>query len=123
MAEHRNDTPVARARARVALAKLSGKTDLPERTLKLAERDYTPSSSALQTVDQVLGEPENSLHGYIADAFAALAEELAEARAAQTRIMELVSDAGSWDNPTDTLEHIGDTINSDKYPVWERYEG
>jgi len=117
------DLHLARARARVALAKLSGKTDLPDRTLKLAERDYTPSPTALQTVDQVLGEPENSLHGYIADAFTVLAEELAEARRAQTRIMELVSDAGNWDNPTDTLEHIGDTINSEQYPVWERYEG
>lgn len=123
MANHNDDISIARARARVALAKLSGKTDLPERTLKLAKAEHIPSPTALQTVDQVLGEPENSLHGYIADAFAVLAEELAEARAAQTRIMELVSDADNWDNAANTLEHIGDVLNSEQYPVWERYEG
>lgn len=118
-----DDTQIARARARVALAKISGKMDLSERTLRLAAQNYVPSPSALQTVDSVLGESENSLHGYLADALTALAEELAEARRSQTRIMELVSDADNWDNPTDTLEHIGDVLNSEQYPVWERYEG
>lgn len=118
-----NPTLIARARARVALAEITGTTDLPERVRKLADSEHTPAPDALRVVEGVLAESENSLHGYLADAFTVLAEELAEARRSQTRIMELIADSGNWDNPTDTLEHIGDIINSEQYPVWERYEG
>lgn len=47
--------------------------------------------------------------------------ELIEARGALTKTMELVGNPDFWDNASSTLESIGDAVNSERYPVWERY--
>lgn len=57
------------------------------------------------------------------DDLATVVEELKEARAALTKVTDAVADAYNWDNPSSTLERIGDAVDSERYLVWARYNG
>lgn len=80
----------------------------------------TEPSADLPALKAMLEEPGASeklkalLPGLIA--------ELEHARRALATVLDRVGDAGDWDNPSSALEAIGDAVNSDRYPVWERYE-
>lgn len=85
--------------------------------------------------DLDLGDPLATLEDALADGrvadflpgceddFAAAVAELKEARVALTKITGAVADTSNWDNPSSTLESIGDAVNSERYPVWVRYTG
>ena len=55
------------------------------------------------------------------DDLAAVVAELKAARKSLTVVTDTVADASSWDNPSSALERIGDAVDSERYPVWERY--
>lgn len=55
--------------------------------------------------------------------FAAVVAELKAARVALSKVTDAVADASNWDNPSSTLESIGDAVDSKRYPVWARYNG
>lgn len=57
------------------------------------------------------------------DDFAAAVAELKEARVALSQVADAVAEVSNWDNPSSTLESIGDAVNSERYPVWARYTG
>ncbi len=79
--------------------------------------------------DLDLGDPLLTLEDALADGrvadflpgceddFAAAVAELKDARVALTKITGALADARSWDNPASTLEHIGDAVDSERYPV------
>lgn len=76
-------------------------------------------------MDNLAGLQELLASGQVADGIRPLLEstvaELIEARRALTKTMELVGDPDFWENADSTLEHIGDAVNSERYPVWELY--
>lgn len=76
----------------------------------------------LTTLEDALadGRIADFLPGTEAD-LAAVVEELKHARKALATVLETVGDPSDWDNPSSALERIGDAVDSERYPVWERY--
>lgn len=77
----------------------------------------TPDSLAILRLSLAAGQLSEELAAVAPELIA----EVEHARKALTTVLNTVGDPDDWDNPSSALERIGDAADSERYPVWKRY--